>query len=171
MTVAARDGVGALTLEAVAAESDVSKGGLLYHFATKEALLYGLVRDCLDRWSADLSERIDRDPDPAGAAARAYVAAVAAPDHDPIRETALLAATALEPTTADLWRETAAEWTAADATPLADPDRLIDLLLVRLAADGLWLARTLDIYDLTDERLGALVDRMQQLAAAESDTT
>ena len=31
--------VAGLTLEAVAAETKLSKGGLLYHFATKEALL------------------------------------------------------------------------------------------------------------------------------------
>ncbi|CAN5783832.1 TetR family transcriptional regulator [soil metagenome] len=163
MMVAARDGVAALTLDAVAAESGVSKGGLLYHFATKEHLLHGLVRDCLDRWSADLAARIDSDPRPGGAGARAYVSAVAGPDHDPVREMALLAATALEPSTADLWRETAMEWTAGDADPPADDERIVDLLLVRLAADGLWLARTLDLYDLTNERLAAVAKRLHEM--------
>jgi len=37
-------GVPALTLDAAAREAGVSKGGLLYHFATKEALLEGLMR-------------------------------------------------------------------------------------------------------------------------------
>ncbi|MFM7780846.1 MAG: helix-turn-helix domain-containing protein, partial [Alphaproteobacteria bacterium] len=36
-------GVGAMTLEAVAREARVSKGGLLYHFASKEALLEALL--------------------------------------------------------------------------------------------------------------------------------
>ncbi|MDT7724231.1 MAG: hypothetical protein QOI21_807 [Actinomycetota bacterium] len=36
-------GVGAITLEAVAARAEVSKGGLLYHFGSKEALLQGLI--------------------------------------------------------------------------------------------------------------------------------
>ena len=36
-------GVPALTLEAAAREAGISKGGLLYHFASKEALLHGLV--------------------------------------------------------------------------------------------------------------------------------
>ncbi|MEJ7649442.1 MAG: TetR family transcriptional regulator [Nakamurella sp.] len=41
--VLARGGSSAATLEAVAAEAAVSKGGLLYHFPTKQALYEGLV--------------------------------------------------------------------------------------------------------------------------------
>ena len=36
-------GVPALTLEAAARGAGISKGGLLYHFASKEAMLHGLV--------------------------------------------------------------------------------------------------------------------------------
>jgi AcrR family transcriptional regulator len=43
-----------VTLEAVAAEAGVSKGGLLYHFPTKDALLEALVQDWLDRFEADV---------------------------------------------------------------------------------------------------------------------
>ena len=38
-----RDGAGHLTLEKVAAEADLSKGGLLYHYPSKDALLQGLL--------------------------------------------------------------------------------------------------------------------------------
>lgn len=41
--VLARGGSSAATLEAVAAEAAVSKGGLLYHFPSKQALYEGLV--------------------------------------------------------------------------------------------------------------------------------
>ena len=40
-------GLAAFTLEAVAARAGISKGGLLYHFPTKEALLSDLMRRCL----------------------------------------------------------------------------------------------------------------------------
>ena len=36
-------GVAKLTLEAVAKEAGVSKGGLLYHFSNKEALIEGMI--------------------------------------------------------------------------------------------------------------------------------
>jgi AcrR family transcriptional regulator len=41
--VVARDGGGNLTLDAVAKEAGVSKGGLLYHFPSKEALLQAIL--------------------------------------------------------------------------------------------------------------------------------
>ena len=41
--VVLRDGVARLTLEAVAREAKLSKGGLLYHFATKEALIQAML--------------------------------------------------------------------------------------------------------------------------------
>ena len=50
-----RDGAQRLTLDAVAAESGVSKGGVLYHFATKRALVDGL----LERWLTDFDRRLE----------------------------------------------------------------------------------------------------------------
>jgi len=45
----------AATLEAVAARAGVSKGGLLYHFASKDALVDGV----LERFAADLAQDIE----------------------------------------------------------------------------------------------------------------
>ena len=42
-SVVAQDGPAGATLEAVAAKAGISKGGLLYHFGTKEALYRGLL--------------------------------------------------------------------------------------------------------------------------------
>ena len=53
-TVVRRDGAQALTLDAVAAEAGVSKGGLLYHFRSKRDLLDALVGRWLDGWQADM---------------------------------------------------------------------------------------------------------------------
>ena len=49
-----RDGPQALTLDAVAAEAGVSKGGLLYHFASKRDLLDAVVRRWLDEFQDDI---------------------------------------------------------------------------------------------------------------------
>ncbi len=53
-TLARRDGPGHLSLDAVAAEAGVSKGGLLYHFPNKAALLEALVEAHLQRMEAAL---------------------------------------------------------------------------------------------------------------------
>lgn len=43
----AEQGAANLTLEAVAKDAGVSKGGLLYHYANKQALLEGMLEDLL----------------------------------------------------------------------------------------------------------------------------
>ncbi|WP_158879393.1 TetR/AcrR family transcriptional regulator [Amycolatopsis anabasis] len=49
-------GPAAVTLEAVAAEAGVSKGGLLYHFGSKDALLDGLLDRVDELTTRDLEE-------------------------------------------------------------------------------------------------------------------
>jgi AcrR family transcriptional regulator len=156
VALAARDGVPALTLDAVAAEAGVSKGGLLYHFASKEALLAGIVESSIDGWQAEIRDEAKSDPERRGRAARAYVRAACGPDDDPTRELALLAAAALDPRSAQPWRSAVRDWTAEDGDD-------VDLLLVRLAADGLWLARALHLYDLDAERIAAVTRRLIEL--------
>lgn len=69
-----RQGLGALTLAAAAAEAGVSKGGLLYHFATKEALLQGMHEYVLAQYIGKLSARAAADLQPSGRWSRAYLA-------------------------------------------------------------------------------------------------
>lgn len=52
--IVSRQGAGFLTLDAVAAGAKVSKGGMLYHFKSKEALLEGL----LDRALSSYGDRV-----------------------------------------------------------------------------------------------------------------
>ena len=156
IAIAARDGVPALTLDAVAAEAGVSKGGLLYHFASKEALLAGLVESALADWSGDIVAAAAADPDPTGRAARAYVRAACEPTDDPSRELALLAAVGLDQHSAQAWRTAVDGWAADDGPEL-------DLLVARLAADGLWLARALGLYGLDAELTAAVTERVAEL--------
>jgi AcrR family transcriptional regulator len=56
-----RDGAGNLTLSKVAAEAGVSKGGLLYHYPSKHALLQGLLDHLLEKRSPLLDEQGSED--------------------------------------------------------------------------------------------------------------
>ncbi|HKY92137.1 MAG TPA: TetR family transcriptional regulator [Nevskiaceae bacterium] len=49
-------GAGTLTLDAVAARAGVSKGGLLHHFKSKEALLSAMITDVLTNFEAELDQ-------------------------------------------------------------------------------------------------------------------
>ncbi|MBQ2263674.1 MAG: TetR family transcriptional regulator [Loktanella sp.] len=65
-------GSGSLSLDAVAARAGVSKGGLLYHFPSKNRLMEALVADYLHRFDAALSA--EESTGCRNAAIRAYMA-------------------------------------------------------------------------------------------------
>jgi len=156
----AHSGSRALTLAAVAQRAGVSKGGLLYHFATKEALVAGLVK----RLITELDEQIARydDGTPAGYA-RAYVQATfdtlgEAPQSQ--RRWAAVVAAAAEAHMLDPMRDALRRWHRRDETG-ADS---VALRIVRLAADGLWENVVLDpgLFNVAD--LDALRVRLLEMA-------
>lgn len=55
--LAFEEGASSLSLDAVAARAGVSKGGLLYHFPSKNALLGAMVADHVGRVRAELESR------------------------------------------------------------------------------------------------------------------
>jgi AcrR family transcriptional regulator len=56
--IAHENGAGNLSLDAVAARAGVSKGGLLYHFPSKAALMRAMVESFVARVEADLDETV-----------------------------------------------------------------------------------------------------------------
>lgn len=66
VTMLCDDGERAATLEATAAKAGVSKGGLLYHFASKELLAQGAIEGLLKIHSEDL-RRMESSPEGASA--------------------------------------------------------------------------------------------------------
>ena len=141
-TLLIESGPGAATLDAVAAAAQVSKGGLLYHFASKDALASGLLARLAERSAAD-AEAIRTAADGAtayylstsapgggipGGLTRTYLAALRVADHarDPAAVRDALAAVD-------------ADALAALGARLGDPALA---WLVQLIGDGLYL-RTL----------------------------
>ncbi|MFD0414414.1 TetR/AcrR family transcriptional regulator [Streptomyces sp. NPDC127108] len=141
-----KQGVDAIRLDAVAAEAGVSKGGLLYHFPTKLALVQGVVERLADRF-----EEVLPGPDaPPGAFARAWLDAsipadapegeATASDSVPV---ALLAA-ANGPEVLDILQERYRTWQARLEQDGLPPGVAT---LVRMAVDGWWTARLLGLAD------------------------
>ncbi|MEO9340602.1 TetR/AcrR family transcriptional regulator [Mesorhizobium sp. SB112] len=62
-----------LSLDAVAARAGVSKGGLLYNFPSKAALLQSLVEDHLKCFDRSLTSKVAERPDEPGNIASAYI--------------------------------------------------------------------------------------------------
>lgn len=156
-----REGGTGLTVAAVAREAGVSKGGLFYHFATKEQIVLGLV----DRMADAFDSAIDAARGVPGDALRAYVEATI-PQHDtttgptgPGSEAvvAVLAAVATDTELLAPVRVRFAAWQDAVTRDAVDPAAAT---LVRLAVDGWWLSRLLGLAPPT----GLLHDRTRALA-------
>jgi AcrR family transcriptional regulator len=71
--VVARQGIANLTLDAVAAEARMSKGGLLHHFPSKDRLVEALVIRTAEGWRSCYTEAYERTQEGPGRMARALL--------------------------------------------------------------------------------------------------
>lgn len=55
------EGINALTLDAVAKKANTSKGGLLYHFPNKQALIEGIVQDIYEKFSEEFFILVEKE--------------------------------------------------------------------------------------------------------------
>lgn len=71
--VVVRQGTANLTLDAVASEAGLSKGGLLHHFPSKDRLVAGLVTRAAENWRGCYTDAYERTPPGRGRMARALL--------------------------------------------------------------------------------------------------
>jgi AcrR family transcriptional regulator len=71
--VVARDGVASLTLDAVAAEIGMSKGGVLHHFPSKDRLVEAMVVRSAQAWRAHFTRAYELMPAGPGRMVRALL--------------------------------------------------------------------------------------------------
>lgn len=154
-------GVASLTLEAVAQAAGVSKGGLLYHFPSKDALIMGMITDWLEEFDGYLQEELAKEDDSKGAWLRAFIRASFTYDEIAIEARAgLLAALANNPDLLEpliqqdkLWQEKAIS---------AGIDPLLATIL-RLATDGYWYGKLLGLASITPALREQLLTRLLSL--------
>lgn len=149
-TVVHRDGAQALTLDAVAREAEVSKGGLLYHFKSKHDLVQAMV----ERWMSDFGREMEEaDAD----FVRGYIKA-STPSSS---ELGMLAALVADPSLLVAVRRQYGIWQDRVEHEGRDP---VDATVARLAADGLWLAELLGMGPPADELRERVLQRLLDLA-------
>lgn len=149
-----REGAASLTLDALAVEAGVSKGGVLYHFPSKERLLASMVEALVAGFERGLGTS-----DEPGAFSRAYLQATARAD-DHSLSAGLLASIAQHPETLAPLRERYRAWNERLRDDGIDE---ADAMLVRLAADGLWLADLLDLAPPKKRLRARVVERLERL--------
>jgi AcrR family transcriptional regulator len=162
------NGADSLTLEAVAAAAQASKGGLLYHFPTKDALVEALVQRAVDDVDAVLGTAAE-STEP-GAFARAFLdegmptvprrGLMVQPDR---LTAALVGAATIDPGFLEPLRNAYLRWQARLEHDGIDP---VTATLVRLAVDGWWMASVLDLPPVSRELYAGLRDRLEAMTRA-----
>lgn len=95
LLIATRDGAGALSLDAVAKEAEISKGGLTHHFPSKDALILALVEKLVFEFEGMVLARAQMDKEPIGRYTRAFMEAMESAEIASLGR-ALIAAVALK---------------------------------------------------------------------------
>ncbi len=136
-------GISNATLEAISQRAGVSKGGLLHHFPTKQALIVALIDKLLDDLSESVESYVAKDPDPAGRFTRAYLLASLdfqkTPDVEHWNTLGIMLAT--EPEMRTRWLR----WLSEKISRHGKSEETIECLIVRMAADGVWFSSAVGI--------------------------
>jgi AcrR family transcriptional regulator len=155
ITIVVEHGAAHLTLNAVAQTAQVSKGGLLHHFPSKEALLYGIDDVATQMWSERLQYALAQEPeDQPGRWSRAYIRACF--DRQPEENHVLLAVTRIVgvyPSLIERWR---AMYQQAGAHVSDDGLPMGRALSIQVACDGLWLSEMMGLPLLPETKRAAV---------------
>lgn len=141
--VVGRSGAAHLTIDAVAAEAKLSKGGVLYHFPNKRAILEGMLERLISRYSERISRFEAELGDEPDAAIRAVILAERGQDaEERSMALALLAAAAEDPELLAPARAVIGQW--FEAVRASSANAQLGILLL-LATEGLRFLEMLDL--------------------------
>lgn len=133
-------GLSKVTFQAVADAVGVTKGGVMHHFATKNALILEVFHDAMAKFEAEVNTAMAKDPVSYGAFTRAYIDATISlgeKGQEEFNSQATLYVLMLgDIELRELW----AEWSNAQLKKHDATDGNETLCMVRLVADGIWLS-------------------------------
>lgn len=157
--IVAQSGAANLTIDAVAANAGLSKGGVLYHFPSKKALLHGMLERMLDEFRRrPLIPRADGRP----SLLHSHIESVLnRPTGEQAASLAVIANAAEDPSLLEpaqvLLKERAEQITEEAADPVL-------ALIVLLACEGIRFLEVINLQPLDDDALGKVGARLLEFA-------
>jgi AcrR family transcriptional regulator len=162
-------GVEALTLDAVAHQAGVSKGGLLYHFPSKNALVVGLGEQLIQDFEAALQAEFDQDDAPGtpGQWVRAYIRSTLRMSKQSLALIARLTSLIVEMPPellkfAEAYEQRCRQRLETDGL---DPTQAT---IIQLAIDGLWFSEVFQLGAPDEPRRAQVVERLLAMTRVSS---
>lgn len=154
-------GVEALTLDAVAQQADVSKGGLLYHFPNKNALIVNVGQQQIQNFESALQHEFEQDDAPGtpGQWTRAYVRSTERTSKESLALIARLSSILVEMPSellqsVDAYEQRCHERLESDGL---DP---VQATIIQMAIDGLWFSEAFQMGVPSEERRTQVVETL-----------
>lgn len=160
------DGILHLTIEAAAVQAGVSKGGLLYHFPSKDALVAGMVKYIMQNYIDNIEQNAEQDILQYGKWTRSFIKGTFEQSNpDKHMDAALMAAATINPDLLKPIQDAYKQW----QDHIEDDNGLdpINATIFRLAVDGLWFSEIFDLAPLEDDHRQRVLERLIQLTKKE----
>lgn len=148
------------SLDAVAKEAGVSKGGLMHHFASKDALLQAAARDAIDKFEARMEQEVVAKKQQAGGFTRSYVNVVLGKDGMNATELSPILLNYMRLAGKDLAESRFQHWQERTDADGIDVDLAT---IVRLAVDGLIYTEMIDSERIDEARRVRIRERLLQM--------
>lgn len=173
MQLAIRDGLLAMTLDNVAKQAGISKGGVMYHFPSKDELVRGVLDYFSHQCETMLMRRVVDDPEPRLRWARCLLDCVFPESAESDTRTdagdissdvlsrffmAMLAGAVTSPAAMLPLREVAARMRKRF---MSDPNDGMEQILVWLAIDGLFLWQFMGLIDSNDPMIAKVGETLR----------
>jgi len=174
MRLADRDGLLGLTLDHVAAEAGLSKGGILHHFPSKESLLLGVISHFSELIESSMTRAVADDPNPNFRWIRAMLALggekaqpkkIAGADVSLTAESLdrfMLSVLAVAVHHPELLKPIQAIGQRLRGRLTAVPEEGLEQLMMWLVADGLFLWRFVGLIQQNDPLVGQVMEALDQ---------
>ncbi|GAA2676442.1 MULTISPECIES: TetR/AcrR family transcriptional regulator [Actinosynnema] len=157
-----REGLTRLTLESVAVEAGLTKGGLMYHFPTREALLVALHEWLAEQWEGQLEAEAGKRAVDATATERLAAYARVSLESATRADLQLMLESVPHDEQTWPWADVLSRWSEPAENAERDDAALVRLV-ARLAADGLWMYQALGYGELSPGLRGRLTERITRL--------
>jgi AcrR family transcriptional regulator len=163
--VVADVGAAHMTLDAVARKAGISKGGLIYNFPSKDALLQAMIMRLTERFKQATADRLAEIPGDPARMVKAHIISTVNRDQKTNRTSAaLLAAVAHNPRLMGPVQCEHQNYLAEVRKSCRNPECAN---VMNLAADGLWLLEMLGLSPFPPAQRAAVVREMLRLAEQE----
>ena len=157
---------GGLTLEAIAARAKISKGGLLYHFRSKDALIVAMVARITDGVASEFRSHLGEGTPEPGRSIHAFMRTTWCDSGTAAYRRLNRLSTALLAVTSDdvrLIKPVQRFYAEVFVAIRADGGDLGRAFLMLAAADGLWLGQLLGLYTLSTMEEKAVANAAEKL--------